>query len=346
MINSHQFQQAAKQFRAGRISLQEFTDLVIRQATTRKPNEELVTSNPQATSKGNTVSQPTQLPIRPVESHKGDFGRVVAIGGSVGMAGAIGLTGLATLRSGTGMVKVVVPMPIQTTVAALSPCLMTVGCQSENGCLALSSLDRIESETRWADVVALGPGMGRCKSLETVIPRLYATIGQPMVIDADGLNGLSDVGIEWSLHHGQRILTPHPGEFQRVVARKFTNRLEMEESAKEFANSAGLVVVLKGCRTLVTDGNRTYHNNSGNAGMATAGSGDVLTGVIASLVGQGIPAFDAAVLGVHIHGVAGDLAAESIGETSLIATDIIESLPVAFKQHANRSGGPIGFKTA
>ena len=138
-------------------------------------------------------------------------------------------------------------------------------------------------------------------------------------------------------------MTPHPGEFQRLAKRRFTNRAEMEDAARAMASSANLVIALKGNQTFVTDGSRDYRNSTGNPGMATAGAGDVLTGVITSLVGHGLPMFDAAALGVHVHGVAGDFASESVGETSLIATDVVENLAAAFKKHAHSGSEKIGF---
>ena len=347
MINSHQFQQAAKQFRAGRISLKEFTDLVISNASPRKPNEE---SAKHEAAKPATELRPedevqglVQIPKRPLDSHKGDFGRVVAIGGSVGMAGAISLTGLAALRSGSGLVKAVVPESIQSTVAAVSPCLMTVGCPADDGCFHQSADKQLEGDANWADVVALGPGLGRAESLQEIVSHLFVEVEQPMVVDADALNVLVDANVKLSSHNGQRVLTPHPGEFQRLAGTEITNRSEMEKAAKQMAESTNAIVVLKGNRTYVTDGSREYRNQTGNPGMATAGSGDVLTGVITSLIGQGLSPYEAAVLGVHVHGIAGDFAAETVGETSLIATDIIDHLPAAFKKHAYGGAAPIGF---
>ena len=347
MINSHQFQQAAKQFRAGRISLKEFTDLVIDGTPGKKPPQQaksIETAIP-GDSMVAEIQDFAQLAKRAAESHKGDFGRVVSIGGSVGMGGAISLTGLAALRSGSGLVKILVPEKIQASVAALSPCLMTVGCRTDGDCFHAESMDLLTEHAHWADVVALGPGMGRAESLRDIVSGLYAQVEQPMVVDADGINVLVDGQCDLSKHGGQRILTPHPGEFQRLADVPLTNRQQMEVSAKQMAGSFGVIVVLKGNRTYVTNGSRDYRNDTGNPGMATAGTGDVLTGIITSLVGQGLSAFDAAVLGVRIHGIAGDFAAESVGEPSLIATDLIEHLPVAFRKHACSSDVPIGFLT-
>lgn len=343
MINSHQFQQAAKQFRAGRISLKEFTDLVISGVPGRKPNEQ-AQSRPDKRKSDQPLPNP--LSKRPVDSHKGDFGRVVAIGGSVGMAGAISLTASAALRSGSGLVKVAVPEKVQLTVSSFCPCLMTIGCQNDGDCFHAEALESLVHHARWADVVALGPGLGRAESLHRIVLELYANLERPMVVDADGINVLVDANIDLSNHPAPRILTPHPGEFQRLTGTQLTSRGEMESAANQLAGSLDAVVVLKGNRTLVTDGSAEYQNDTGNPGMATAGSGDVLTGIVTALLGQGLSAFDAAALGVRVHGIAGDFAAEANGETSMIATDIIDHLPAAFKNYAGNSATPIGFQPA
>lgn len=329
MINKHDFQQSAKAFRAGRLTLQEFTDVVFSKHAEADKSD-------QAFDHSDAIPR---LKDRPPESHKGDFGRVVLIGGCAGMAGAIGLTGLAALKSGSGLVKVVVPNEIQSTVSGYSPCLMTVGCLSEStGEFHGGSRDTIEANAEWSDVVGLGPGLGRGEAQKWIVPKLYADVSQPMVVDADGLNTLVDAKCDLAKHTGGRVLTPHPGEFQRLIGTRLTNRDALENRARQLANEANLIVVLKGNRTLVTDGQHSFHNQTGNPGMATGGSGDVLTGVITSLIGQGLSLFDAAVMGVHVHGLAGDLMAQQLGETSLIATDLLDGLAPAFqKLHSNRA---------
>ena len=344
MINAHDFQQAAKKFRGGRITLAEFTDLVFAGESSRGSKKSSKLSPAPAKQSGALGHQMgLYLKSRPSDSHKGDFGRVLAIGGSQGMSGAIGLSGLSALRSGSGLVKVAVPESVQALISALNPCLMTIGCMGEGDFFHGASLGSLSHHSEWADVVAIGPGMGRGEAQKWILKNLYAKIQQPMVVDADGLNTLSDAEVDLSEHEGQRVLTPHPGEFQRLVGSKITRRSELEERAVELAKSANVVVVLKGKGTLVTDGQQTFKNESGNPGMATAGSGDVLTGVITSLIGQGLSPYDASCVGVSAHGAAGDFAAESVGEASLIATDIIEFLPNAFKRLANTAGGKIGF---
>jgi NAD(P)H-hydrate epimerase len=279
------------------------------------------------------MSPNVTLPTRNKESHKGDFGRVLMIGGSRGMAGAIAMSGIAALRSGSGLLKIATPDSIQESVASFSPCLMTVGIESKKGYFSSGAIDQLLEEAEWADVIAIGPGMGRFKSQQKLVETLYTELPQPLIVDADALNLLADSDAALAEHKGLRMLTPHPGEFQRLQECKTTDRETMADMALEMAFEAQVTVVLKGARTLVTDGKDRFINRTGNPGMATAGSGDVLTGVIASLVGQGLEPFEASRLGVHLHGLAGDIAADSVGQTSLIATDLIEFLPAALKQY-------------
>lgn len=333
MINSHQFKDAAKKFRAGRITLAEFTDLVIDNKPTPKPNE-AASAKKSANATGSDAIETLlrRLRDRPADSHKGDFGRILAVGGSEGMAGAISLTGLAALRSGSGLVKVAVPEMIQSLVAANNPCLMSIGCAADGDSFHGANASSLAHHCNWADVVAIGPGMGQGSALNFIMSQLYPSVQVPMVIDADGLNALADGDdIDLSKHEGQRVLTPHPGEFCRLVGEQITSRAKLEERAKQLAKETRTVVVLKGNCTFVSDGENDFSNTTGNPGMATAGSGDVLTGVITSLIGQGFSTFEASTLGVYLHGKAGDEAAKSIGAISLIATDIVQHLATAMK---------------
>jgi len=333
MINSHQFKDAAKKFRAGRITLAEFTDLVIDNKPTPKPNEAASAPKKVPIATGDSINAlVSRLRDRPADAHKGDFGRVLAVGGSEGMAGAISLTGLAALRSGSGLVKVAVPEMIQSLVAANNPCLMSLGCAADGDSFHGANASSLTHHCIWADVVAIGPGMGQGSAQNWIMSQLYPSVPVPMVVDADGLNALADGDdIDLSKHEGQRVLTPHPGEFCRLVGEKITSRDELEARAKQLAKETQTVVVLKGNGTFVSDGENDYRNTTGNPGMATAGSGDVLTGVITSLIGQGFSTFEAATLGVFLHGKAGDEAAKSVGAISLIATDIVDHLPMAMK---------------
>jgi NAD(P)H-hydrate epimerase len=208
---------------------------------------------------------------------------------------------------------------------------MTVGLDEDcEGRLAASSLEQIIPLASHATVVALGPGLGRSAELDHLIRRLYAMLARPMVVDADGLNALAGDPRILASHDGPRILTPHPGEFVRLLGVGKSTREACIERSVQLAGESAIVVVLKGHRTLVTDGTDRWQATTGNPGMATGGSGDVLTGVITGLVGQGLSPVGAARLGVHIHGLAGDLAARRLGQVAMIASDLLRFLPRAF----------------
>jgi NAD(P)H-hydrate epimerase len=294
------------------------------------------------------------LPPRRADSHKGDYGRALLVGGSRGMSGAIALAGRATLRSGAGLVTLAVPQVVQDVVAGFEPSYMTYGLADENGQIARSATGDVIVKATDATAVALGPGLGRSDVLTEFAEAVYQAVTRPMVVDADALFALAQRPEVLSAPGGPRVLTPHPGEFQRLTGKPYKES-ERIEAAAEFARgeddlhwafrreSGGrsgsnvatserpeMVVVLKGHRTVVTDGARVSVNQTGNPGMATGGSGDVLTGIITGLMCQGLAPFDAARLGVHVHGLAGDLAAAELGQISLIASDLIEYLPQAF----------------
>ena len=277
------------------------------------------------------------LPKRAVDSHKGDFGRVLVIGGVRGMAGAPSMAGLAAMRSGAGLVTVAVPASVQPTVAAFSPCYMTVPVgEDAEGYISADSIHALSAIATDSDVVALGPGMGRGDQVKFLVGAFYRDLPMAVVVDADALNALADEQVSRKVFEnpaGPRILTPHPGEFSRLIgAAPDADQPQRIEKAGDFARrdpSGQTIVVLKGHRTVVTDGMRYVVNNTGNPGMATGGSGDCLTGIITALAAQGLEPWEAARLGVHLHGAAGDAAASRLGETSLIATDLIDALPEA-----------------
>lgn len=280
------------------------------------------------------------LPPRKADAHKGDFGRALLVGGSRGMSGAIALAGMAALRSGAGLVTLAVPDVCLETVASFEPSYMTTPLVcDEAGRLRREAGAEIGRLASVSDCVACGPGLGRSPELSELVLQLYQTLTRPLVLDADGLNALAAAGEHGPAASGPRILTPHPGEFRRLAG-QLDARWPWEELCQRAVGLAlrrNCVLVLKGHRTLVTDGRRVTFNTTGNPGMATGGSGDVLTGVITALVGQGLGAFEAAQLGVYVHGLAGDLAATQLGQTSLIARDLIALLPQAF-QHLPRGG--------
>jgi ADP-dependent NAD(P)H-hydrate dehydratase len=278
----------------------------------------------------------TRLPVlaaRPADSNKGTFGRVLIVAGSRGMSGAAILCGSAALRSGAGLVFVAVPEGIVPIVAAGNSCYLTVPLpQDEHGVLAEAAGPQLLAEVAKATVAALGPGLGHGPGITALVTAVLAQTHKPLVLDADALNALQ--GHTHCLNHRPApvILTPHPGEFARLIGSDIaTMQARRQALATAFAAEHQLVLVLKGYRTIVTDGQRVYVNSTGNPGMATGGTGDVLTGLIAALLGQGLDPFGAAQLGVYLHGLAGDLARDTVGEVSLIASDLLLYLPRAIR---------------
>jgi NAD(P)H-hydrate epimerase len=281
------------------------------------------------------VSNVPHLPPRPVDSHKGTFGKVLVIAGSLGMSGAAVLSGSGALRGGAGLVQVATPEPVVGIVAAGNPCYMTLPQPADaGGRLSRVALAGLLGHAAAASAVAVGPGLGQSDEIAGVVSALVGTVAGPMVLDADGLNVLDADPAVLRQRKAPIILTPHPGEFGRLIG-KDTREVQANRQtlAVEFARAFGVVLVLKGAGTIVTDGARIYVNTTGNPGMATGGSGDVLSGLLGALLAQGLEAFPAAVLGVYIHGLAGDLARDEKGETGMIASDLLGHLPMAFRRH-------------
>jgi ADP-dependent NAD(P)H-hydrate dehydratase len=275
-----------------------------------------------------------RLSPRPRDSNKGRFGTVLVVAGSRGMAGAAALCGAAALRSGAGLVRVATSAEVQPVVASFEPCYMTYPLPCDEAGLIDFGRARpsLEGLIEPASVVAVGPGLGQSPGTRDLVRFLIEQTDKPLIIDADALNLL--VGQTELLAALKRpaIITPHPGEFARLagktVAEVQADRVAM--SAAMAATAETLVVVLKGSGTVVTDGRRYYVNATGNPGMASGGTGDVLTGVIAALLAQKLPPFEAAQLGAFIHGLAGDIARDHHGEVGMIAGDIVDALPDAF----------------
>lgn len=280
------------------------------------------------------VTELPRLPPRAADSNKGNFGRVLVVAGSRGMSGAAVLCGSAALRAGAGLVKIALPESILHIVAPCNPCYMTVPLPEDlEGRLMIEALAEVTSLVRASDIAAIGPGLGRNEDLAELLPKLIQRVETPIVLDADGLNAFAEKPETLKKHKGPLILTPHPGEFARLLGTD-TKAVQSgrAELAGRFASEFGVILVLKGQGTIVSDGRRAYRNTTGNPGMATGGTGDVLTGVIAALWGQGLDAFEAAQLGVHVHGRAGDLASAHLGEPGLIATDLLTYLPEALRE--------------
>lgn len=264
-------------------------------------------------------------PLRPENSHKGTFGKVWIIAGSRGMSGAAVLSGLGALRGGAGLVTVAVPASILPIVAASEPSYLTRGLSDDTAeRLSYGAIDELKAELPQQETAAFGPGVGQSAELTELAAELYQHAPIPMVFDADGLNALAQRPDVLTRRPQQpRILTPHPGEFARLTGRSIGEvQSHREEIAKEFAAQHGVVVLLKGHGTVITDGHETFINPTGNSGMATGGTGDVLTGLITALLAQHKTPLDAARLGAWLHGRAGDLAAEELSEPGLIASDL------------------------
>lgn len=274
------------------------------------------------------------LPPRAADANKGTFGRILIVAGSRGMSGAAVLCGSAAVRAGAGLVRVALPAEIQPIVAGSNPCYTTAALPHDAaGRLSTAAQAPLTALIEGQDVVAIGPGLGQSDDLSRLLASLVAAVPKPMVIDADALNAFAGHAENLRAKEAPRILTPHPGEFARLLQTDIkTVQARRRELAAEFAAKHNLIVVLKGQGTIVTDGRRVYQNNTGNPGMATGGTGDILTGIIAALLGQHLAPFEAAQLGVHLHGLAGDLARDQIGEVSLSATDLLDFLPPALRQ--------------
>jgi NAD(P)H-hydrate epimerase len=282
----------------------------------------------------------TALPAlapRAPDGHKGTYGHVLVAAGSRDMTGAAVLCGGGALRGGAGLVTVAIPGPAQPTVAAGNPCYLTQPLPADDqGRLAAGAEPALLQAAARCDVVACGPGLGQGPGVAKVLTALLARSGKPCVFDADGLNAFAG-RTETFRRTAPLVLTPHPGEFARLLGSTIPAvQANREALATRFAAGHNLVLVLKGHQTLVTDGRRLYRNTTGNPGMATGGSGDVLTGLLAALVGQGLEPFAAAQLAVYVHGLAGDLARDELGEVSLTAADLLAFLPRAFRPVTTR----------
>ncbi len=266
------------------------------------------------------------LPVRKRDTHKGDYGRALLLCGSEGLTGAAMLAARAALRTGAGLVHLGVPEKIYPIVAARagSEIVFPIPCD-EAGRLCLASFDEIDRRLVGMDAVLYGPGLGRSQELTALTLKLLQTCRVPLVLDADGINAVAghiDVLRESAC---PVILTPHDGEFMRLGGDPKAKDRVCE--AMRVAARTKSVLLLKGYRTIITDGLNVYRNTTGNPGMATGGSGDVLAGVIVSFLAQHVMPLEAAAAGAWLHGSAGDLCAGRLGEYGLLPEDMIEALP-------------------
>ncbi len=284
---------------------------------------------------------PLRLPRRASDAHKGDFGRVALVGGSRGMTGAISLSSVAALCTGSGLVTAIVPDRCLESVAGFHPCLMTMPLTDDDaGYFGIDAAKQLTPTIAKCDAIGCGPGMTTHLGSQRIVERLVQHCqrrGEPgasVVLDADAINALAQ--LNWASRpervQSTLVLTPHPGELQRLSGASANDRPAQIEAAQRMAIACGVIVVVKGGPTIVVDEQRTWANSTGNPGMATAGCGDVLTGVITSLLGQGLSGWDAARLGVWIHGLAGDRAADRLGMHGMTALDLLDEIPLAVKE--------------
>lgn len=273
---------------------------------------------------------------RKKDTHKGDYGHFFILGGSPGLTGAVCLAGESSLRSGCGLVTIGIPEGLNDIIEIKITEVMSLPLpQTEKRTFSEKAVEPALNFIREkADGVLIGPGISTgveetCKFVQKIVKDTE----KPLIIDADALKIISkDLDILKKSKSKSIILTPHPGEMSYLTGMPVKEiQAKREEVAEGFAKKYNVIVILKGYRTVVTDGRDTYVNLTGNPGMATAGSGDVLAGIIGGLLVQGISPFESAKYGVYLHGLAGDIAAKEIGETSLIASDIIKKLPAALR---------------
>jgi hydroxyethylthiazole kinase-like uncharacterized protein yjeF len=283
------------------------------------------------------------------EGNKGNYGHVLVIGGSLGKAGAAAMAGFAALRAGAGLSTVATPKSVLATVAAFHPELMTEPlAETEDGTISLRALGSGLDSLLERKTLAIGPGISRnsktAEFVRAIVKRGDTSSVVDIVVDADALNAFE--GVAGQLNGGGRtvVITPHPGEMARLtglsIAEIQASRLEV---ARNFAREHELIVVLKGHRTLIAAPDGTvWVNSTGNPGMATGGTGDILTGIVAGLIAQHPQhALEATALAVYLHGLAGDLASESVGENSLVATDLVRFLPQAFAKTRKQKSAEI-----
>ena len=271
-------------------------------------------------------------------SHKGDYGHIFILAGSRGLTGAAALCANATLRSGAGLATLGIPFSLNLMMEKKLTEVMTYPLpETKDATLSLKAEKKILKKANGSDVVILGPGLSGNTQTAKLIRKLIPKIEKIMVLDADALNAIAGWMEVLKKVKSKIVITPHPGEMSRLINKSKAyvqkNRLNV---AKKIATQYNAVVVLKGSGTVVVDSNSYYINKTGNPGMATAGSGDVLSGIIGSFLAQGLKPFDAARSAVHVHGLAGDLAAKEKGEAGLIASDILEEIPEAIKRADTR----------
>ncbi len=280
-----------------------------------------------------------KLPIhRDPQAHKGSFGRVLVIAGSRGFTGASALTSMGALKIGAGLVYLAVPESLNDIMEVKLTEVITISVSDSEGAFDIRSLIDLREHIEKCDVVILGPGIGTSSPTKLFVWKLLEEAKKPMVIDADGLNCLVGHLNLLKNYPADVVITPHPGEMARLMGIS-TSQVQEDRLgvAEKFARENGIVVVLKGARTIIAspDG-RSFINPTGNPGMATGGTGDVLTGMIGGLIAQGLDPVDASCVGVFLHGLSGDIVSLKKGELSLIASDLLEAIPDALREVSPR----------
>ena len=268
------------------------------------------------------------LPVRASDAHKGDFGKILLLCGSKGYTGAAALAAMGALRSGAGLVYLGVPECIYAIEAVKLTEPIVFPLPDENGGYSADCIQDIDLLLHKMDAVLIGPGIGQGNGALRVLEYVLKHFSGPIVLDADGINLISQHKDILRGRTSPTILTPHAGEFARLMLSPSKDRVS---DAQTLAKDLGVIVLLKGHHTVITDGINTYINTTGNPGMAVGGSGDVLAGVIVSLLGQGIAPMNAAVCGAWLHGAAGDICAEKIGQYGMLPTDMLNVLPRLLK---------------
>jgi len=273
---------------------------------------------------------------RLADSNKGNYGHVLVVGGSLGKSGAAAMAGMAVLRAGAGLSTVATAKSVMGTVAGFHPELMTEPLpETDAGAISTKAQDRIEELAAGKTVLGIGPGIPRDPQTAELVRGLVTRLQLPMVVDADGLNAFEGRTGELKGAGRTLVITPHPGEMARLAGCSIADvQKDRLGTARKFAREHEIIVVLKGHRTLVVqpDG-EAWVNTTGNPGMATGGTGDILTGMVAGMIAQHpTSAFLAVLAAVHLHGLAGDVMREKVGEHSLVATDLLRGLPEAFRR--------------
>ena len=267
------------------------------------------------------------LPDREEWAHKGDFGKILLLCGSRGFTGAAYLAAMGALRSGAGLVFLGVPESIYAIEAMKLNEPVVFPLPDEGGKLSHGAIPEILSRLPQMDAVLMGPGLGQSESTFQVVKTVLERADCPVVLDADGINVVAPHKDILRGRTNPTVLTPHAGEFARLGG----NADDRVAAAEEMARDTGCTVLLKGHNTVITDGKTTYINPTGNPGMAVGGSGDVLAGIIVSLIGQGIGPLEAAACGAWLHGAAGDICGAEIGQYGMLPTDMLNVLPRLLK---------------